>query len=106
MNDRLIYAVHAAFWAAFGITLLVSRRGSSAGSVEPAAAATASATAAPTAPYSRALLGLHMAAFGVLYFGIGAAVLPNQVTELFAYQRQAGVAVMALGAFVACWALL
>ncbi|MFT3838150.1 MAG: isoprenylcysteine carboxylmethyltransferase family protein [Myxococcaceae bacterium] len=101
MSDRLIFAVHAAFWAAFCITLLVNR-----GKSAPAEAPTVEpAVPAKTAPYSRALVGFHMTAFGVLYFGINMSVLPNQVMQWWPYQQWLGTAVIALGAVIACWAL-
>ena len=102
MDDRAIFAVHGAFWAAFGVTLLWSRRKSAA----PAAPVVAPESKPATAPYSRALVGFHMTAFGVLYFGINYAVWPNQVLELFPFQRLVGAGVIALGAFIACWALV
>lgn len=37
-----------------------------------------------TAPYSRALLTVHMAAFGLMYFGMGNAIIPARVPAWFA----------------------
>jgi protein-S-isoprenylcysteine O-methyltransferase Ste14 len=99
-RDLAIYAVHAAFWAAFGIT----RRFVGAGH---AAAATAPATAAPaTARYSRLVLAVHFVAFGVMYMGVGAAVIPGRVPAWFPGQRVVGALIIAVGAWVMCWALL
>ena len=99
-QDLLLYAVHFLFWGAFGLTRLRSR--------EPASATPPPATGAPeaAAPHSRLLLAVHMAAFGLMYFGIGNTVLPGRVPEAFAGQRVAGALVIALGAAMACWSLL
>lgn len=101
--DYAIYAVHAAFWGAFGLTrVLVSRSGGAAvpGPVAPRV------DSPRTAPYSRALLGLHMVGFAVMYFGLGQAVLGQQVPERWPLQRLAGALVILAGAAFMCWALL
>jgi protein-S-isoprenylcysteine O-methyltransferase Ste14 len=64
------------------------------------------ATRSQTAPYSRALLGVHMFAFGAMYFGVGTAVLPNRVPGLFVGQSVVATVVIALGAWLMCWTLL
>lgn len=96
-----MYAFHIGFWGAFGVTKLLRSKA-------PGAAATPAPTAATpvTAPYSRALLVFHMAAFGLMYFGLGNAVIPNRVPNWFAGQRILGGALIAAGAVLACWALL
>src|SRR5262245_17298714 len=58
-----------------------------------------------TAPYSRLFLGFHMLGFGVLYFGIGNAVIPHRVPEWFPGQRIAGALVILLGAPLMPWAV-
>ncbi|HKR66651.1 MAG TPA: isoprenylcysteine carboxylmethyltransferase family protein, partial [Thermoanaerobaculia bacterium] len=98
--ELLLYVVHVLFWASFGVTRAIVSRGT-----QPTAEA-AVATQEETAPYSRALLVLHMIGFGVLYFGIGATVIPRLVPHWFAGQRIAGTLVIALGAFVMSSALL
>ena len=95
-SDYLLYAVHGAFWASFGVTRLIVRNGSAP---QPPASPTR------TAPFSRALLFFHMLGFGTMYFGVGQAVVSGQVPELFAFQRLAGTAVMSLGAALMCWSL-
>jgi protein-S-isoprenylcysteine O-methyltransferase Ste14 len=98
--DILIYLVHVAFWAAFGITraLLAER-------AEPESAAPA-ASEEKTAPWSRALLTFHMLGFGVLYFGLGNAVFGKMVPLWFPGQRIVGTFVMALGSALMCWSLV
>jgi len=97
--DLLLYAVHIAFWASFGITRRLLRR-------QPdAAPETVAAAHEYTAPFSRTVLAFHMLAFGVLYYGIGNAVIPRRVPEWFAGQRIVGTLVIALGAAVMSWAL-
>ena len=98
-QDLALYAVHIAFWGAFGVTRLATRRTPAAGPTVPAAPEQA-------APHSRLLLALHMVAFALMYAGIGNAVLPDRVPEWFAGQRLVGTLVIALGALVMCWALV
>lgn len=103
MSDYLIYAVHAAFWGSFGVARLV-RRGADRAKTPPAVEPR---TEAPlTAPYSRALVGFHMLGFGVMYYGLGLAVIGGRVPELFADQRIAGAFVILTGAGLAGWALV
>jgi protein-S-isoprenylcysteine O-methyltransferase Ste14 len=98
--DLLLYAVHVAFWASFGLTRMFLRDKTTA------ADAKAPATSAEyTAPFSRTVLGLHMLGFGVLYFGIGNAVIPRRVPYWFPGQRVAGIVIIALGAFFMSWAV-
>jgi len=98
--DLLLYVVHIAFWASFGITRKLLRG-------KPEAPSSAVATSKEyTAPFSRTVLAFHMLAFGVLYYGIGNAVIPRRVPEWFAGQRAVGTLVIALGAAVMSWALL
>ncbi len=99
--DYAIYAVHGVFWGAFGITRATLRGSDRA--AEPSAPAPGSVQ---TAPYSRALLGFHMLGFGVMYFGLGQAVLGGQVPEAFPLQRIIGALVILAGAALMCWALL
>ncbi len=98
--DLAIYAVHAAFWAAFGITQRFVGAGRRA--TEPAPA-----TAAPVAARnSRLVMAVHFVAFGVMYMGVGAAVIPRRVPAWFPGQRIAGTLLIALGAWLMCWALV
>ena len=96
--DLLLYAVHVAFWACFGITRKVL-----GGKSETAPAVAASQEY--TAPFSRTVLAFHMLGFGVLYFGIGNAVLPRRVPAWFAGQRVVGTLVIAAGAALMSWAV-
>ena len=102
-TDLLLYAVHAGFWGAFGITLVVRGEG---GAAAPAATPAPAASEAKTAPHSRAVLAFHMLAFGVMYFGIGSTVIPDLVPYWFAGQRIAGTIVITVGAALAAWALV
>lgn len=102
--DFAIYAVHLAAWGAFGLTLLyLGRKGETTATADAPAL---QAQQAATAPWSRALVMLHMIAFGVMYFGIANAVIPNRVPILFPLQRLAGALVIAAGAALMVWALV
>jgi protein-S-isoprenylcysteine O-methyltransferase Ste14 len=101
--DLLVYLVHALFWGAFGLTRLLVQRRARGAAVERAEPA---APAAHTAPYSRLLLALHSVAFGVMYYGVARAVLPDRVPEVFGGQRVVAAAVIAAGGWVMCWALV
>jgi protein-S-isoprenylcysteine O-methyltransferase Ste14 len=102
--DLLIYAVHAAFWGCFGLTRLLVR--------EPAQVSANTGTNAPvakrehTADFSRLVLAVHVLAFGIMYFGIGAAVFPKRVPFWFPGQRVVGTCVIAVGAALIAWALM
>jgi protein-S-isoprenylcysteine O-methyltransferase Ste14 len=94
--DLAIYAAHLVFWGAFGVAraLLARQR---AGTAAPAPVAREERVA----PHSRMLLMLHMAAFGIMYFGIGNAVFPRRVPDWFAGQRLVGAAIIAIGMMIA-----
>ena len=93
--DLAIYAVHAVFWCVPG-----SRGPGRGGRAAPAPATSAPAISAPaTAPYSRLVLAVHFMAFGVMYMGLGAAVIPGRVPVWFRGQRIVGILVIAAGAF-------
>jgi len=100
--DLLIYPVHALFWGSFGLTRSLLRR-----SVRPAPSEQVEpvTTRSQTAPYSRALLAVHMLALGAMYFGVGTAVLPNRVPRLFVGQSVVATLIIALGAWLLCWTL-
>jgi protein-S-isoprenylcysteine O-methyltransferase Ste14 len=101
--DLLVYVAHALFWGSFGLTRWLIQRSANrlpSGGADPAA------SKSHTAPYSRALLVIHALAFGTMYFGLAAAVLPNQVPVLFLGQRVVATLIIALGAWLTCWALL
>ena len=102
-RDLLLYVVHAGFWASFGVAraLLHARAGGpeQGGGVAPVAPAGA------TARFSRTLVAVHMVAFGVMYFGIGNAVIAGRVPEYFPGQRLVGLGVISAGAALVCWAL-
>ncbi|HXB58757.1 MAG TPA: isoprenylcysteine carboxylmethyltransferase family protein [Candidatus Acidoferrales bacterium] len=102
--DFGIYIVHAAFWGAFGVTLLVLRLlgGKSAGPSGPAPLAKEE----KIAPYSRVLLVFHMVAFFTMYFGVGQAVFTSRVPAWFPGQRLAGCVVIASGAVLMDWTLI
>ena len=102
--DLALYAEHVAFWSAFGLTHLILRsrdrngtRASERASVSPQET---------IAPFSRALLAVHILAFAVMYFGIGNAVLARRVPVWFSGQRVVGSIVIASGAALVTWALV
>jgi protein-S-isoprenylcysteine O-methyltransferase Ste14 len=102
--DFGIYIVHAAFWGAFGVTLMVLRlpAGKSASAPDPAPLA----KEVKTAPYSRALLVFHMIAFFTMYFGVGQAVFTSRVPAWFPGQRFVSCVVIASGAALMNWTLV
>ncbi len=51
-------------------------------------------------------MGFHGFGFGVLYFGLGQAVIGGHVPRLFYFQRTAGALVILAGAYLMCWALV
>ena len=102
--DFAIYFVHWAFWGAFGVTRVILR---SLDRKDSRAADTAPLSQKEnTAPFSRALLAFHALAFGVMYFGIGYAVIPGRVPRWFPGQRVAGTLVIAAGAALVVWSLV
>lgn len=103
--DLAIYAVHALFWASFGITLLVSRHKPPRPEVAPSPT-TPAGDESRTAPWSRAVLVLHALAFAVMYFGVGNAALAGRVPHVFAGQRVVASVVIALGGWLMAWALV
>jgi protein-S-isoprenylcysteine O-methyltransferase Ste14 len=88
----------------FGLTRLIvrSHEPDGTGTSEPAAVSGMKTTA----PFSRALLAVHMFAFAVMYFGIANAVLPRRVPVWFSGQRIVGSIVIAGGAALVAWALV
>jgi protein-S-isoprenylcysteine O-methyltransferase Ste14 len=107
--DFLLYAVHNAFWAAFGLTLLILRwmdRNGTADSETAPVAKQEQTAQGKTAPFSRALLAFHALAFALMYFGIGFAVVPGRVPRWFPGQRVVGTIVIAAGAALMVWALV
>ena len=101
--DFAIYWVHIFFWASFGVTRMILNRRARGATPTPAEAPVASET--HTARFSRVLLWFHAMAFGVMYFGLANAILPNRVPLWFAGQRIAGTLVIAAGAALMCWSL-
>ena len=102
--DLALYAVHAAFWTAFGLARLILRsldRGDTGASVTTPVSHQES-----TAPFSRALVAFHGLAFGAMYFGIANAVIPGRVPIWFPGQRVVGSMVIAGGAALTVWALV
>ena len=102
--DFAIYTVHWGFWGAFGLTrvILRSRDRNDSRPVDTAPISQKE----KTAPFSRALLAVHALAFGVMYFGIGYAVVPGHVPIWFPGQRVAGTLVIAGGAALVVSALV
>jgi protein-S-isoprenylcysteine O-methyltransferase Ste14 len=98
--DVWIYAVHATFWAAFGIT----RRIVGAGGAPSAGGPTT--TAPVVARFSRAVFTVHFIAFGVMYAGIGSAVFSRAAIPSLPWQRAGGALIIAAGSAVMCWSLV
>jgi len=102
-RDYWLYALHAGFWIAFGIARLFVRARAGATSAAPAAPATSSEA---SGRFSRLILAPHIVAFGLMYWGIDAAVFHHGVPEWLAGQRILGAIVIAAGAALTVWALL
>jgi protein-S-isoprenylcysteine O-methyltransferase Ste14 len=102
--DAAVFSVHWAFWGAFGVTrvMLRTRDRKDRAAADPAPVG-GHETAAP---HSRALLAFHSLAFGVMYFGMFAAVIPGRVPVRFAGQRVSSALVIATGAALMVWALV
>ena len=101
--DLLVYVAHALYWGSFGLTRWFIQRSAN---YSPSGASDPAASKSETAPYSRALLAIHSLAFGAMYFGLAAAVLPNRGPVFFTGQRVVATFIIALGAWISCWALL
>jgi protein-S-isoprenylcysteine O-methyltransferase Ste14 len=102
--DFAIYFVHWGFWGAFGLTRMILRsRDRKDGRADDTAPTSQKEN---TAPFSLALLAFHAFAFGLMYFGIGYAVIPGRVPNWFPGQRVAGTLVIAAGAALVVWALV
>jgi protein-S-isoprenylcysteine O-methyltransferase Ste14 len=102
--DFAIYTVHSAFWGAFGLTLIILRRRGRTDN--HASDTTPTPQKETTAPFSRALLAFHSLAFGLMYFGIGFAVMPGRVPNWFPGQRVVGTLVIAVGSALMVSALV
>lgn len=108
-TDLAVYGVHLAFWGAFGLAHVIAKQGKSTESESAADTAGNGERAGEqqrTARGSRAVLAVHFVAFGLLYWGVWYAVLPNKVPHLFLGQQVIGTIVIALGAAVMAWARL
>jgi protein-S-isoprenylcysteine O-methyltransferase Ste14 len=95
--DVTLYVFHALFWGTFlprGLAALLRRR--------------APATEAPvyTARFSRTLVVIHSATFGVQYFGLGMAIFSETVPEYFAGQRILGAILILGGAALIAWTMM
>jgi protein-S-isoprenylcysteine O-methyltransferase Ste14 len=103
LPDWSIYLLHLMFWGSFAVAVLVTRRST------PPAVHEGSGTRVPaaqlTAPRSRLLVAIHALAFGVIYFGVGAAVIPKRVPIWFGGQAELGALLILLAAALACSAL-
>jgi protein-S-isoprenylcysteine O-methyltransferase Ste14 len=98
--DYSIYAVHIAFWVAFGIT----QRFVGVGRAAPVGAQTAAAPG--VARFSRTVLAGHFVAFGVMYLGIGSAVFSQRVSTWIPGQRVVGMLIIVAGSALMCWSLV
>ncbi len=101
--DLAIYAIHLVFWGAFGIGRIFCARDPGAYAHSPPMSYSQQRAAAP---FSRAVLAVHVLAFATMYYGIGRAVLPRQVPVWFPGQRLVGFIVIAAGAALVLWVLI
>jgi protein-S-isoprenylcysteine O-methyltransferase Ste14 len=102
-RDYWLYALHAGFWIAFGIARLFVRARAGAASAAPAAPV---ASSEASGRFSRLILAPHIVAFGLMYWGIDAAVFHRAVPEWLAGQRVLGAIVIVAGAALTVCALL
>jgi protein-S-isoprenylcysteine O-methyltransferase Ste14 len=102
--DFAIYTMHGVFWSAFGLTRVIlrirDRNDSRAADTAPVS------QQENTAPFSRALLAFHALAFGLMYLGMGIAVVPGRVPIWFPGQRVVGSIVIVGGAALMASALV
>jgi protein-S-isoprenylcysteine O-methyltransferase Ste14 len=98
--DVWIYAVHATFWAAFGITRRIVGAGGAASAGGPTTVVPA------VARFSRAVFAVHFIAFGVMYAGVGSALFSQAVVAPLPWQRAGGALIIAAGSAIMCWALV
>jgi protein-S-isoprenylcysteine O-methyltransferase Ste14 len=103
-RDLLIYAVHAGFWASFGVAHVMTSRRSSPSPSRTARDTPATNERETVAPLAKRLVALHAVAFGIMYMGLGSAAIGNRVPEWFTGQRLVGTAIIAIGAAIASWA--
>lgn len=101
--DFLIYAVHAAFWASFGVTRAILNRRNHDGGAADAGPVTSETH---TARGARALVAFHALAFAAIYLGLGSAIVPRRVPSWFPGQRLVGALVIAAGAALMSWSLV
>lgn len=105
-RDYWLYALHAGFWIAFAIARLYVRARAGAPSAASATPAPPAASTEAAGQFSRLILAPHIVAFGLMYWGIDAAVFHRGVPEWLAGQRVLGALVIAAGAALTVWALL
>lgn len=91
-----IYALHLVFWSPYLVR----------GALQQARGRNDPGPAVRAAPGARAMLAYHCVALGVVYWGLGAAVIPDRVPALFAGQREASAVVALLGTALSTWTLL
>lgn len=99
-SNLLIYAAHATFWLAFAAGNAYAHRRFPA----PPVSSSTTAAAPLQAPHSRLLVGVHMVAFAVLYFGIEQAVFRSGMPRVVPGQRVFGGSVILAGAALMYWA--
>jgi len=104
--DFRIYGAHAIFWLAFAAGHLVARYRSRRPAQMPAPVAEASGPAALRAPRAGLLVGVHMAAFALMYAGIGHAVFDGHMPAVPTPMRDAGALVILAGGALLAWARL
>lgn len=96
---QALYGMHALFWGVFVARALGGRV-----KVPPVAGA-GTAERPGEARGARAVVGLHGAAIGVMYFGIGEGLFGRQLPSLFAPQPVAGAIAIGCAAALALWSL-
>lgn len=104
MEAVLIYPIHIAYWASFGVALLITRHRRAAAGTAPASDEVAAAMT--SSRFSSGLVLFQGIGFGVMYFGIGAAVFGRGLSHVSLWQRLVAAAVIALGAVLMGWALV
>jgi len=96
--------MHALFWLAFVLARLIVRLRQKP-MAQPVAAQPVT-QGESVAPHSRLFVGFHAVAFGLMYYGIGRAILLGRVPDLFPSQRLVGTLIIAAGATLASWSVM
>ena len=109
LSDLGIYAAHGVFWLLFAAGDLGARtrsRGTEDARAPDAATAGAPGDAPLRAPRAGLLVGVHMAAFALMYAGVGRAVFGGGIPGGPQWRPGVGALAILAGGALAAWARL